>query len=189
MVRTATPVYEWCPADGLTFVDDREPGLTRVATRTGWTVRDADGRVVRDPLVLARVRALVIPPAWTDVWICPDPDGHLQVTGRDVKGRKQYRYHPAFRAHREEVKFEGLAEFGAHLGALRRQVDQDLQLPGLPEAKVLALVVRLLEETAVRIGNEEYARTNGSYGLTTLRNKHARWEHGGLTFRFPGKSG
>jgi DNA topoisomerase I len=189
MARTPTPTYEWCPADGLTFVDDRQPGLTRVATRTGWTVRDAEGRVERDPLTVARVRALVIPPAWTDVWICPDPDGHLQVTGRDAKGRKQYRYHPAFRAHREEVKFDGLAAFGSRLGALRRRVDADLRRPGLPEEKVVALVVRLLEETAERIGNEEYARTNGSYGLTTLRNKHARWERGGVTFRFPGKSG
>jgi DNA topoisomerase I len=189
MATKAAATYEWCPADALVYVDDHGPGLTRVGTMTGWTLRDPDGRAVRDPLVAARVRALVIPPAWTDVWICPDPDGHLQVTGRDAKGRKQYRYHPAYRAHREQAKFDGLAEFGAHLGRLRRRVDDDLALPGLPEAKVLALVVRLLEETAVRVGNEEYARTNGSYGLTTLRNRHARWEHGGVTFRFPGKSG
>src|SRR5687767_4709941 len=117
--------YEWCPADGLTFVDDGEPGYTRRRTGTGWALLDADGRPVRDPLVRARVRALVIPPAWTHVWICADPDGHVQATGRDARGRKQYRYHPAFRAHREEVKFEGLAAFGARLGALRRRVDED----------------------------------------------------------------
>jgi DNA topoisomerase I len=189
MARQAAPTYEWCTADGLTFVDDGMPGLARRRSGSGWALRGPDGRPVRDPLTVARVRALVIPPAWTDVWICADPDGHIQVTGRDARGRKQYRYHPAFRAHREEVKFDGLAAFGARLGALRRQVDADLRRPGLPEPKVVALVVRLLEETAVRIGNEEYARTNGSYGLTTLRNKHARWEQGGVTFRFPGKSG
>jgi DNA topoisomerase I len=189
MAAQRAVAYEWCPADGLAFVDDSRPGLTRRRTRTGWALRDADGRPVRDPLTLARVRALVIPPAWTDVWICPDPDGHLQVTGRDARGRKVYRYHPSYRAHREEVKFDGLAAFGARLGALRRRVDADLALPGLPREKVVALVVRLLEETAVRVGNEEYARTNGSYGLTTLRNRHARWEHGDLVFRFPGKSG
>jgi DNA topoisomerase-1 len=189
MAARRAPQYEWCAAAELVVADHAAPGIRRRRAGKGWVLHGPDGARVTDPAVLARVRALAIPPAWTDVWICGTADGHVQATGRDARGRKQYRYHPSFRAHREDVKFEGLSEFGRSLGGLRRRVDADLGRPGLPREKVVALVVRLLEETAVRVGNEEYARTNHSYGLTTLRNRHARWEHGAVVFRFAGKSG
>jgi DNA topoisomerase I len=131
---------------------------------------------------------LAIPPAWTDVWISPSPRGHLQATGRDARGRKQYRYHPDFRAYRDARKFDRLVDFGRVLGLIRKQVAHDLMLPGLPKPKVTALVVRLLEETLVRVGNEEYARANASYGLTTLRDKHVRFDPSGLRLVFASKS-
>ena len=137
---------------------------------------------------LERVRALVIPPAWTDVWIAADPRSHIQATGRDARRRKQYRYHPEFRAHQEEAKFELLVPFGRGLSGFRRRVERDLRRRGLPHERVLALVVRLLEQTVVRVGNEEYARANGSYGLTTLRDRHVTADGAGLRLRFPGKS-
>ncbi|HEU4537352.1 MAG TPA: DNA topoisomerase IB, partial [Polyangiaceae bacterium] len=150
---------------------------------------DPGGKPVRDAATLARIKALGIPPAWQNVWICPDPRGHLQATGRDAKGRKQYRYHAAWRAVRDGTKYGKLLEFGAALPALRDRTGRDLGLPGLPRAKVLAAVVRLLEGTLIRVGNEEYARQNGSFGLTTMRDRHVRIEGADLRFRFRGKSG
>lgn len=149
----------------------------------------AAGRPIRDRAVLARIRALAIPPAWRDVWICLDPRGHLQAVGRDAKGRKQSRYHPTFRAQRDELKFDRVAAFGRALPAIRRQVDRDLRRSGLPRERILATVVRLLETTYLRVGNEEYARTNRSFGLTTLRTRHATVDTTGLRLRFRGKGG
>ncbi len=139
--------------------------------------------------MLARIRALVIPPAWTDVWIAPSPNGHLQATGRDAKKRKQYRYHPRWRQVRDETKYERLIPFAAALPRIRQHVEEHLSLAGLPRQKVLAMVVRLLETTFIRIGNKEYARNNGSYGLTTLRNRHVRIDGSRIELRFQGKSG
>lgn len=135
------------------------------------------------------MKALAIPPAWKDVWICPEPAGHIQATGRDAKGRKQYRYHPRYRSQRDEVKFSRLVEFASKLPHLRRRVQRDIQRPGFDQNKVLAVVTRLLETTCIRVGNSEYARQNGSFGLTTLRDKHVRPRRSGLRLCFPGKSG
>jgi DNA topoisomerase I len=145
--------------------------------------------VIRDKAEIARIRALAIPPAYRDVWICSDPQGHLQATGRDARGRKQYRYHPDWRTHRDAAKFDRMLEFGRSLPRVRRRVAQDLRKPGLPRERVLATLVRLLESTWVRIGNEEYARANGSFGLTTLRDRHVNVRGDKLTFEFRGKSG
>jgi DNA topoisomerase-1 len=183
----------------LHHVDDRRPGLRRRSA--GKTVRsgkrfvpsflilDAGGRRVRDEPTLARIRALAIPPAWTDVWICPSPNGHLQATGRDARGRKQYRYHARWRVHRDETKYARMIELAGLLPALRRRVTTDLARPGLPQDKVLATVVRLLEITFIRVGNEEYARSNHSFGLTTLEDRHVDFRRGGARFHFRGKSG
>src|SRR5215208_7168256 len=176
-------------APGLRHSTDRRPGITRRRSGRGFSYRDADGNVLRDRETLARIRSLAIPPAWTDVWICPYPDGHLQATGRDAKGRKQYRYHPRFRRGRDAAKFERLVAFANALPAIRSRVDEDLARPGLPKEKVLAAVVRLLELTLIRVGNEEYARLNRSFGLTTLRDRHADVEGSRVQFRFRGKSG
>jgi DNA topoisomerase-1 len=173
----------------LSWSDDKEPGLSRVRAGKGFSYRDADGHVVRDAATLGRVRALAVPPAWTDVWLCAQPDGHLQATGRDARGRKQYRYHPRFQEHNEQLKFEHLAEFGRALPRVRRQVAIDLSRRGLPREKVIATVVSLLESTLIRVGNEEYAQSNKSFGLTTLRRRHARVERGAVRFQFRGKSG
>jgi DNA topoisomerase-1 len=145
--------------------------------------------VIRDRRTLSRIRALAIPPAWTDVWICPDPQGHLQATGRDARGRKQHRYHVAYREHREGAKYERLLAFARLLPSIRDRVEQDLAQPGLPREKVLAAVVRLLELTLIRVGNEEYARLNRSFGLTTMRDRHATVTPARVRFRFRGKSG
>lgn len=171
--------------------DDARPGIARVKRGRGVAYVDqATGAAVRDQVTLDRIRALAIPPAWTAVWICADPHGHLQATGRDAKGRKQYRYHPTFREHRETTKFSELVGFGAALPRIRRRVAADLAKRGVPKEKVVATVVRLLEATLVRVGNEEYARANGSYGLTTLRDRHARWQgDGSVALRFVGKHG
>lgn len=173
----------------LRYVSDRRPGFTRQTVQGGVRYADATGAVVRDAEVLARIARLAIPPAWTDVWICADPQGHLQATGRDARGRKQYRYHPAWRARRERDKFGALRDFGRALPALRRRVDADLALPGLSDAKVVAAAVRLLDLTLMRVGNTEYARLNGSFGLTTLRNRHVRVEGQQVLFSFRGKGG
>ncbi len=174
---------------GLSYVDDGLPGLTRKRSGTGFRYLDAKGAPIRDKAILARIKALAIPPAYTDVWICPRRDGHIQATGRDAKGRKQYRYHPDFRQAREANKFSRIMAFADALPGLRRRVDADMRRPGLSREKVLATVVHLLETTLIRVGNDDYARTNKSYGLTTLRDPHVRVEGAELTFRFKGKSG
>jgi DNA topoisomerase I len=173
----------------LHFVDDNEPGIRRSGTKRLTYRWDSTGRAVRDKAVLDRIRALAIPPAWTDVWICADPDGHLQATGRDARGRKQYRYHPDFRAQQEENKYDQLLPFGQALGALRARVDNDLGLRGMPRDRVVAVVIGLLDRTAARIGNEGYVAENKTYGLTTLRDRHATFDSGTLRLRYTGKGG
>ena len=174
---------------GLTYVDADRPGLTRRRSGTGFSYRDAKGQPVRDPKILKRVRSLAVPPAYTDVWICPRADGHIQATGRDAKGRKQYRYHPDFRQARDSTKFEHIMAFADALPAIRARVDEDMSRRGLSREKVLATIVHLLETTLIRVGNDDYARTNKSYGLTTLRDPHVTVAGAELTFRFKGKSG
>jgi len=176
-------------AAGLRYVSDLQPGLRRQRAGRGWWYRGMDGRPIRDPRVLRRIKTLAIPPAWTDVWICPRPDGRLQATGRDARGRKQYRYHPRWRAVRDATKYDRMIAFGDVLPQLRACLEQDMALPGLPRAKVLATVVRLLETTLIRIGNLEYAHANRSFGLTTLRNQHVKIAGEMLQFHFRGKSG
>ena len=177
------------PMAGLVYVDDREPGIQRLKSGTGFRYLDPRGRRLNDPATLGRIRALVIPPAWDKVWISPDPRGHIQAVGRDVRGRKQYRYHSLWREHRDEAKYGRLHAFGRALPKLRAKVQGDLRRHGLPREKVLAAVVELLELTLIRVGNDEYARTNKSYGLTTLRKRHAALSGVGAMFEFKGKSG
>jgi DNA topoisomerase-1 len=174
---------------GLRFSTDARHGITRRRAGRGWSYRDVDGERIRDPRTLARIRSLAVPPAWTDVWICPDALGHLQATGRDARGRKQHRYHAAYRSSRERVKYDRMLSFARLLPAIRDRVDADLARQGLPREKVLAAVVRLLELTLIRVGNDEYARLNRSFGLTTLRDRHARVRGDRIRFRFRGKSG
>jgi DNA topoisomerase-1 len=176
---------------GLTYVSDAMPGIRRVRRGTGFAYRDAAGRWLRDETELARIRALAIPPAYSAVWICPRADGHLQATGRDARGRKQYRYHAHWRVHRDDDKFARLAEFGRALPRVRARVTRDLAAArGAPTRDgVLAALVRLLDTTFVRVGNDEYAQSNGSYGLTTLRNRHAGVRGSVLRLSFRGKSG
>jgi DNA topoisomerase IB len=175
---------------GLVYVSDEDPGLRRLRSGRGFRYVDADGRPVRDEATLARVRALAIPPAWRDVWICARPSGHLQATGRDARGRKQYRYHPRWRHVRDEEKFDRIVAFGAALPRLRRRMRTDLARAGLGREKVLAIVVAVMADTLVRVGNDEYVRGNGSYGLTTLRNRHIAFlRGGGARLRFRGKGG
>lgn len=177
------------PPAGLRIVDDGRPGITRRLVRGEWRFFGPDRRPVKDGATIERVRRLAIPPAWTQVWISPLPRGHIQATGRDARGRKQYRYHADWQAGRAEDKFARLIGFGRALPAIRKRVERDFRRPGLGREKVLAAMVRLLETTLIRVGNEEYARTNRSYGLSTLRDRHARVRHDGVLFRFKGKSG
>jgi DNA topoisomerase-1 len=174
---------------GLRYVTDTDPGIKRQRTRTGFRFYDAKGRPVRDLNDLRRIKSLAIPPAWTAVWINPLADGHLQATGRDARRRKQYRYHPRWREVRDETKYARMMVFGQLLPRLRAQVAEDLARPGLPRAKVIAAVVKLLESTLIRVGNEEYARQNNSFGLTTMRNKHVKVSGSKIRFHFRGKSG
>lgn len=174
---------------GLSYTTDDEPGIGRVRKGKGFEYRDPDGKLVRDPATLDRIRSLVIPPAWEDVWITTRPRGHLQATGRDARGRKQHRYHPRWREVRDADKFDRMVEFGRSLPRIRGRVARDLRKPGLPKEKVVATIVRLLETTFARIGNEEYARENGSFGLTTLRNRHVDVKGSTVRFLFKGKSG
>ena len=174
---------------GLRYVSDEAPGIQRRRAGQGFRYLAADGASVRDAATLSRIRRLAIPPAWTEVWICPRDDGHLQATGRDARRRKQYRYHPRWREVRDETKYGRLIAFGAALPRIRRRVTRDLARPGLPRDKVLATVVRLLERTFIRVGNEEYARENDSFGLTTLRARQVRVNGTTVNFRFRGKSG
>jgi DNA topoisomerase-1 len=174
---------------GLRYATDTRPGITRRRSGKGFTYRDADGTTIRDRDTLERIRALAIPPAWTDVWICPWPNGHLQASGRDARGRKQYRYHRDWHERRGTDKFDRMLAFAEALPRIRRRCDADLATRGLSREKVLAAVVRLLELTLIRVGNDEYARLNRSFGLTTLRDRHARVEGASVRFRFRGKSG
>ncbi len=174
---------------GLRHVSDEAPGISRETIRGKFAYRDAEGRRVTDEAVLQRIRALAIPPAWTDVWICPRANGHIQATGRDARGRKQYRYHVRWRAVRDAAKYDRMVAFGEALPALRAQLDTDLARRGFPREKVLAIIVRLLQDTMIRIGNESYARENRSFGLTTLRRRHVRVAGSAVEFRFRGKSG
>ena len=188
-VEDSPPAAAEADAAGLVYVHDHDPGLARVRRGRGVTFRDAQGRTVKDQATLDRIRRLAIPPAWSEVWICADPRGHIQAVGRDQRGRKQYLYHAWWRAHRDETKFDRMAEFGRRLQRLRRQVEADLQRPGLPREKVLAAVVRLLETTLIRVGNDEYAIQNKSFGLTTMRKQHVEVAGSGGVFEFRGKSG
>ncbi len=173
----------------LRYVNDAKPGIQRQRIGDDFTYTGLDGKPIEDARTLERIKALGIPPAWTDVWICPLANGHIQATGRDAKGRKQYRYHERWRKARNETKFGKMIAFGKALPAIRERVEHDLKRPGLPREKVLALVVRLLETTFIRIGNEEYARTNHSFGLTTLRDEHVDVSGATVQFQFRGKSG
>ncbi|WP_119716887.1 DNA topoisomerase IB [Cognatilysobacter tabacisoli] len=175
---------------GLRYVSDADPGITRVRRGKGFGYRDADGAPVRDADTLARIRALAIPPAYVDVWICARADGHLQATGRDARGRKQYRYHRDWQHVRGDGKFERIVAFGESLPRLRRTLRRDLALRGFPQPKVLAIAVAVMAQTLVRVGNDAYARDNGSFGLTTLRNRHVAFVQGGRArLQFRGKGG
>lgn len=173
----------------LRYVLDDRPGIRRMRRGKGFSYVSPRGRAIRDPAELHRLRKLAIPPAWQDVWISPDPQGHLLATGRDARGRKQHRYHPRWREARDETKYHRMVAFGLALPRIRRRIDRDLARPGLPREKVLALVLRLLEATLIRVGNEEYARKNRSFGLTTLRDRHAKIRGSALSFEFRGKHG
>jgi DNA topoisomerase-1 len=177
-------------AAGLVYVTDDRPALSRRPNRSGhFSYFDAAGKRITEPSVIERIRKVGIPPAWTDVWIAASPNAHIQATGRDARGRKQYRYHPDFRAVRDGAKFEHLVAFAEVLPKLRRRVTSDMNRPGLPREKVIASVVHLLDTTLIRIGNGDYARSNGSFGLTTLRDRHVSVAKGELRFNFTGKSG
>ena len=173
----------------LRHVADDIPGITRRRAASGFDYRDPDGNLIRDFAILSRIKALAIPPAWTAVWICPFPNGHIQATGRDARGRKQYRYHPRWRQTRDETKFDRMLMFSRVLPRIRARVDADLRRHGLPRERVLAAIVRLLELTLFRIGNSEYSKANNSFGLTTLRNRHAAVTGDTIRLAFRGKSG
>ena len=174
---------------GLRYVSDTAPGISRKRSGNGFTYVGPDGRRITDKKALARIKSLAIPPAYTDVWICPYPNGHIQATGRDARGRKQYRYHPRWREVRDVTKFERMLEFSRALPAIRERVSKDMATQGLRREKVLATVVNLLECTGIRVGNDEYAKTNRSFGLTTLRDHHVEISGSKLRFQFRGKSG
>lgn len=183
-----TPV-ESARAAGLRYVTDAKPGIQRKRVGNHFSYIGLDGKPIRDQKALQRIRSLAIPPAWTNVWICPDPHGHLQATGRDARGRKQYRYHPQWRKVRDETKYDKMVAFGRTLPLIRERVERDLKLPGLPREKVLAAIVRLPDITSVRIGNDEYARENNSFGLTTMRDDHVDIAGVSIHFQFRGKRG
>jgi DNA topoisomerase-1 len=174
---------------GLIYVNDDMPGITRIRAGRGFSYRDARGRTIRDKAERKRLAALAIPPAYEDVWICPDPRGHILAAGRDAKGRKQYRYHPDFREVRDSAKYDHMLEFATALPRIRRQVDKDMGRRGLPAEKVLATIVWLLENTMIRVGNSGYVKENRSHGLTTLRDRHVTFAGSEVRFRFKGKGG
>ena len=180
---------ESAEAAGLRYVSDTTPGIRRKKAGSGFSYVGPAGMTIKDSAELARIRSLAVPPAYTDVWICPTPNGHIQATGRDARGRKQYRYHPRWREVRDETKFARVLAFSEVLPRIRRRVQRDLSKQGLPREKVLATVVRLLDCTAIRIGNDEYLRSNRSFGLTTLRDRHVEISGSNLRFEFRGKSG
>ena len=175
--------------EGLRYVSDAKPGITRTRRGKRFAYYDTRGDLIRDEKKLDRIRAIVVPPAWTDVWICPSPNGHVQATGFDDRGRKQYRYHERWREARDGNKFQGILQFGAVLPAIRAQAAEDMKRPGMSREKVLATVVKLLEVTLIRVGNAEYAKENESYGLTTIRKKHIDLDGSDIHFHFTGKSG
>jgi DNA topoisomerase-1 len=185
----STDPLESAQEAGLKYVQCTERSIRRLRRGKGFHYIGPDGAPLRDEKHLERIRKLAIPPAWQEVWICPSPNGHLQAFGWDAKGRKQYRYHPDYRAVRDEAKFSRMIAFGTLLAVIRKRVQEDLAQAGLPKERVLATVVRLLETTFIRVGNDEYARENESFGLTTMRNRHVRIEGAKLMFRFRGKSG
>ena len=190
MGQSASPEYvSSAQAVGLRYVTDATPGIKRRRHGRGFTYLDVDGTAITDRARIRRFRALAIPPAWTDVWICPEPDGHLQVTARDGRGRKQYRYHPSFREHRDGTKFERMIELSDVLWKIRERVEHDIALPELSHDKVMATVVWLLERTLIRVGSNEYAKANKSFGLTTLRRRHVQVDGAKVRFDFRGKSG
>ncbi|HEY8567054.1 MAG TPA: DNA topoisomerase IB [Beijerinckiaceae bacterium] len=174
---------------GLRYVSDEEPGIRRRKAGKGWTFIKPNGETVKDEKTLQRIKSLAVPPAYTDVWICPHANGHIQATGRDAKGRKQYRYHPQFREVRESTKYEHVMRFAQELPAIRAKIQEHMSLRGLSREKVLATVVHLLETTLIRVGNDDYAKQNKSYGLTTLQNRHVKVDGSELRFSFKGKSG
>jgi len=174
---------------GLRYVTDGVSGIRRKRVGSGWAYYAPDGVRIEDPSVRKRLNALAIPPAWTQVWICPDPDGHIQATARDARGRKQYRYHPQYREARDRSKFRRMLEFSEVLPRLRERIERDLRADSLSRRQILATVVRLLDRTLIRVGNDEYARENRSYGLTTLRRRHVTVDGAMLRFSFRGKSG
>jgi DNA topoisomerase-1 len=176
-------------AAGLRYVSDDRPGITRHRSGRGFSYRAANGETIRDRAEVARINAIAIPPAWTQVWICPNPRGHILATGRDARTRKQYRYHPDWRALRDATKFDRMAAFSRALPVIRARLADDLALRGLPREKVLAAIVSIIDCTLIRVGSEEYARQNGSFGATTLRDEHATFAHGELLLSFRGKSG
>lgn len=172
---------------GLVYVDDRAPGIRRLRSGRGFRYLAANGSAIRDRKERRRIASLAVPPAWTDVWICPSPRGHVQATGRDARGRKQYRYHPSWRETRDRTKYDRIVPFGDALPAIRKRVREELARPGLPREKILATVVRLLDVTYLRIGGVRYAKENGSFGLTTMRDRHAEVNGGTIRFEFVGK--
>ena len=174
---------------GLSYVTDGLAGITRHRAGRGWAFYEPDGTRISDPAQRKRINSLVIPPAWTDVWICPDPNGHIQATARDARGRKQYRYHPSYREARDKSKFRRILEFSEVLPDIRDRVERDLRARDLSRRQILATVVRLLDRTLIRVGNDEYARENRSFGLTTLRGRHVQIKGATMRFSFRGKSG
>jgi DNA topoisomerase I len=188
-IEVAPDPLEVAEEAGLRYVSDDQPGYTRKRKGDDFEYFDTDGKRIRDETRLLRLRRLAIPPAYTDVWICPRANGHIQATGRDARGRKQYRYHERWREARDENKYERMVVFGKALPKIRRRVNKDLAQRGLPRSKVLATVVQLLERTFIRVGNDEYAKQNRSFGLTTMRNQHVDVKGETLKFRFKGKSG
>ena len=188
-VRAITDPVVSAELAGLNYVSDRDPGILRVGKPDNFRYRDSKGKLIGDAARLKRIRSLVIPPAWTNVWICNDPNGHLQAVGRDARGRKQYRYHPRWRETRDSTKYHRMLHFGQKLPAIRSRVGRDIGIPELRREKVLATIVRLLETTSIRVGNEEYTRQNNSFGLTTLRDRHVEVRGAQIRFYFRGKSG
>ncbi|HEY8257785.1 MAG TPA: DNA topoisomerase IB [Gemmatimonadales bacterium] len=188
-MTTPTDAIDAAEAAGLRYVSDSMPGIRRRKRGKGFGYTGPDGKPVSDAKTLARIRTLAIPPAYTDVWICPSPNGHIQATGRDARGRKQYRYHPKWREVRDETKFSRMLAFSEALPKIRQRIERDLGVPGLTREKVLAAVVRLLECTGIRIGNDEYAKANRSFGLTTLQEDHVEVSGSTMRFAFRGKGG
>lgn len=189
-IEIPTDPVESAKVVGLRYVTDEIPGIRRKRSgKKNFIYIDINGNQIRDAKVIERIKSLAIPPAYTDVWICPFENGHLQATGRDAKGRKQYRYHPLWRSIRDQTKFTRMIAFSQALPDIRRRLEHDLGLPGLPKPKVLATILKLMELTRIRVGNEEYAKTNHSYGLTTLQDDHVNVSGSKIQFQFRGKSG